>query len=119
MARGAIDTRCHVVLPASPNRGIFGGDGAYGEVKSALDAIVNKWSAEAGWPEGITLAQATIGWVAGTNLMGGNDALVPEAERAGIHVWRPEEISHELVALASEETREKARTAPVLSLIHI
>mgnify|MGYP002757758897 CR=1 FL=1 len=113
VARGAIDTRCHVVLPASPNRGIFGGDGAYGEVKAALDAIVNKWSAEAGWPEGVTLAQATIGWVAGTNLMGGNDALVPEAQRAGIHVWDPEEISHELVALASEETREKARTAPV------
>ena len=28
--------KLHVILPGSPNRGIFGGDGAYGEVKSAF-----------------------------------------------------------------------------------
>ncbi len=33
-----IASRLHVVLPGSPNRGMFGGDGAYGEAKSALDA---------------------------------------------------------------------------------
>ena len=31
-----VQHKLHVVLPGSPNRGIFGGDGAYGEVKSAL-----------------------------------------------------------------------------------
>ena len=113
LAQKAVDTRCHVVLPGSPNRGTFGGDGAYGEVKAALDAILNKWSAEAGWPAGITLAQAKIGWVAGTHLMGGNDALVPAAQAAGIHVWSPEEISAELLALASPETRAAAASAPV------
>ncbi|MDT5328563.1 MAG: fatty acid synthase, bacteria type, partial [Mycobacterium sp.] len=35
-----IASRLHVVLPGSPNRGMFGGDGAYGEAKSALDAVV-------------------------------------------------------------------------------
>ncbi|MBE7159717.1 MAG: DUF1729 domain-containing protein, partial [Williamsia herbipolensis] len=35
-----IDGRVHVVLPGSPNRGMFGGDGAYGESKAALDALV-------------------------------------------------------------------------------
>src|SRR5690606_2199756 len=30
--------RLHVVLPGSPNRGLFGGDGGYGEMKAALDA---------------------------------------------------------------------------------
>ncbi len=37
----------------------------------ALDAILAKWNVEAGWPAGVTLAQAKIGWVAGTHLMGG------------------------------------------------
>ena len=41
-----IASRLHVVLPGSPNRGMFGGDGAYGESKSALDALVNRWNAE-------------------------------------------------------------------------
>ncbi|XCB29828.1 hypothetical protein RQN30_11845 [Arcanobacterium hippocoleae] len=41
-----ISHRLHIVLPGSPNRGIFGGDGAYGEVKAALDAICNKWRVE-------------------------------------------------------------------------
>ncbi|WP_026196361.1 type I polyketide synthase [Corynebacterium lubricantis] len=106
-------TRAHIVLPGSPNRGMFGGDGAYGEVKAAMDAIQAKWSAEAGWPEGVTLAQAKIGWVAGTGLMGGNDGLVPAAEKAGIHVWDPEEISSALIGLASKETRAQAAEAPI------
>ena len=113
LAQQGVDTRCHIVLPGSPNRGMFGGDGAYGEVKAALDAILAKWSAEAGWPEGVTLAQAKIGWVSGTSLMGGNDVLIPAAEAAGIHVWDPEEISSQLISLASEESRAKAAEAPL------
>ncbi|OFP19097.1 type I polyketide synthase [Corynebacterium sp. HMSC077D10] len=105
--------RTHIVLPGSPNRGMFGGDGAYGEVKAALDAILAKWHAEAGWPAGVTLAQAKIGWVAGTHLMGGNDGLVPAAEKAGIHVWSPEEISSEIMGLASVENRARACERPL------
>ena len=116
--------RTHVVLPGSPNRGTFGGDGAYGEVKAALDAVLNKWSAESGWPEGVTLAQARIGWVSGTALMGGNDVLIPAAKETGIHVWDPEEISTELMGLVSQESRTRAAEGPLdldltLSLIHI
>ena len=44
-----IAARLHVVLPGSPNRGMFGGDGAYGESKSALDAVVARWKAESSW----------------------------------------------------------------------
>ena len=43
-AQGAdhkIGRRVHVVLPGSPNRGRFGGDGAYGEAKAAFDAFVH------------------------------------------------------------------------------
>ena len=48
-AQGAdhrLGRRVHVVLPGSPNRGRFGGDGAYGEAKAALDAFVQRWHAE-------------------------------------------------------------------------
>ncbi|OKL49280.1 type I polyketide synthase [Boudabousia marimammalium] len=107
------DARVHVVLPGSPNRGTFGGDGAYGEVKAAFDAICNKWSVEAGWPETITLAHPQIGWVAGTHLMGGNDALVPAARAAGIEVFTPSEISTKLLSLCSPEARKQAQEGPL------
>lgn len=113
LAQAGVDKRCHVVLPGSPNRGVFGGDGAYGEVKAALDAIMNKWKVEAGWSDGVTLAQVLIGWVAGTHLMAGNDGLVPAVEAAGIRVWNPAEISHELMGLASAESRAQAAEAPL------
>ena len=60
-----VDHRLHVVLPGSPNRGTFGGDGAYGEVKSALDAIANRWSSERVWAQRVTLAHPRIGWSGG------------------------------------------------------
>ena len=109
----AIDHRVHVVLPGSPNRGTFGGDGAYGESKAAFDAIVNKWHTERGWTDRITLAHPRIGWVQGTNLMGGNDVLVPAAQAAGIHVFTPEEITDALFALVSNQARDHARTEPL------
>ncbi|MDO5372137.1 MAG: DUF1729 domain-containing protein [Corynebacterium glutamicum] len=113
LASRGVDGRVHVVLPGSPNRGMFGGDGAYGEVKAAFDAILAKWGSETGWPQFVSLAQARIGWVAGTGLMGRNDVLIPAAEKLGIHVYTPEEISSELLGLASAESREKALEAPI------
>lgn len=109
----AIDHRVHVVLPGSPNRGTFGGDGAYGESKAAFDAMVNKWRSERGWTERITLAHPRIGWVQGTNLMGGNDRLVPAAQAAGIHVFDTEEMADQLLDLVSAESRQAARENPV------
>ncbi len=106
-------TRAHILLPGSPNRGVFGGDGAYGEVKAAFDAILAKWHAEQGWPSSVTLAQARIGWVAGTNLMGGNDPLVPLVRKHGIHVYSPEEISTELLGLCTPEARKQASKQPI------
>src|SRR5690606_13340988 len=53
-----VDAKLHVVLPGSPNRGLFGGDGAYGEAKAALDAVVAKWRAEKSWSSRVTLVHA-------------------------------------------------------------
>lgn len=105
-----VQHRLHVVLPGSPNRGIFGGDGAYGEVKSAFDAIVTRARAEVNWANRVTFAHPKIGWVQGTSLMGGNDPLVEVVQKRGLKVWTTEEIAEALLQVATLEARAQAAT---------
>ncbi|PJJ58205.1 fatty acid synthase [Mumia flava] len=106
-----LDASLHVVLPGSPNRGTFGGDGGYGEAKAALDAVVAKWSSET-WSTRVTLTHAIIGWVRGTGLMGGNDPLVQAVEEAGVRTWAPEEMADALLATATTQARTAGRGGP-------
>ena len=98
--------KLHVILPGSPNRGIFGGDGAYGEVKSAFRA-------EKVWSSHVTFAHPKIGWVRGTGLMGGNDPLVEVVERHGLKTYSTAEIAVKLLELADKSAREQAVKAPL------
>jgi fatty acid synthase, bacteria type len=108
-----ISARLHVVLPGSPNRGMFGGDGAYGESKSALDAVVSRWGAESSWAQRVTFAHALIGWTKGTGLMGHNDAIVEAVEAAGVTTYTTAEMAEQLLALCSAEARVAAAAAPL------
>ncbi|WP_288437434.1 type I polyketide synthase [uncultured Gordonia sp.] len=108
-----IAARLHVVLPGSPNRGMFGGDGAYGESKAALDALVTRWAAEESWGSKTTLAHALIGWVKGTGLMGHNDGMVTAVEAAGVRTWTTDEMADNLLGLCDPATRAAAREAAV------
>ncbi len=108
-----LEARLHVVLPGSPNRGMFGGDGAYGESKAALDALVTRWGAEDSWNSTVTLAHALIGWVRGTGLMGHNDGMVAAVEAAGVRTWTTEEMADKLLGLCSVQMRADARIRPV------
>ncbi|WP_423734829.1 fatty acid synthase subunit beta domain-containing protein [Bifidobacterium primatium] len=108
-----VQHKLHVVLPGSPNRGIFGGDGAYGEVKSAFDAIVNRARAEKVWSGRVTFAHPKIGWVRGTGLMGGNDPLVAVVERHGIHTYSTADMAVKLLDLADAKARAKAVQVPL------
>ena len=108
-----IGSRLHVVLPGSPNRGRFGGDGAYGESKAALDALVTRWNAETSWQSHTSLVHMLIGWVRGTGLMGGNDPLVEAVEKAGVTTYSTEEMADLLVAQIAGDVREKAAQAPI------
>ncbi|WP_024541037.1 type I polyketide synthase [Bifidobacterium choerinum] len=105
--------KLHVVLPGSPNRGVFGGDGAYGEVKSAFDAIINRARSEHAWSDRVTFAHPKIGWVRGTGLMGGNDPLVAVVEKHGLTTYSTEQIAAELLKLTTDEARERAAVAPL------
>ena len=108
-----IASRLHVVLPGSPNRGMFGGDGAYGEAKSALDAVVTRWGAESSWARRVSLAHALIGWTRGTGLMGHNDAIVSAVEEAGVTTYSTDEMADMLLGLCDIESRAAAAVAPI------
>lgn len=108
-----IASRLHVVLPGSPNRGMFGGDGAYGEAKSALDAVVSRWHAESSWAERVSLAHALIGWTRGTGLMGHNDAIVTAVEEAGVTTYSTDEMASMLLDLCDVESKVAAASSPI------
>ena len=108
-----IASRLHVVLPGSPNRGMFGGDGAYGEAKSALDAVVSRWKSESSWAQRVSLAHALIGWTRGTGLMGHNDAIVSAVEEAGVTTYSTEQMAGMLLALCDIESRVAASHQPL------
>ncbi|WP_257162293.1 type I polyketide synthase [Corynebacterium cystitidis] len=110
-----VNNRLHVVLPGSPNRGRFGGDGAYGEAKAALDAVVTRWHAEKVWGDRTSLVHALIGWVRGTGLMGGNDPLVDAVEATGVTTYSTEEIAAKLISQISPQVRTQAAQAPVVA----
>ena len=107
-----IASRLHVVLPGSPNRGMFGGDGAYGESKSALDAVVSRWNAESSWAQRVSLAHALIGWTKGTGLMGHNDAIVSAVEEAGVTTYTTQEMAAMLLDLCDIESKVAAARRP-------
>ncbi|WP_281875072.1 type I polyketide synthase [Nocardia sputorum] len=107
-----VDGKLHVVLPGSPNRGMFGGDGAYGESKAALDAVVAKWRAEKSWSARVTLVHALIGWVRGTGLMGHNDPMVEAVEKAGVQTWSTAEMADELLKWCTSRARQVTVTGP-------
>ncbi len=113
-AEHRLDQRVHVVLPGSPNRGRFGGDGCYGEAKAAFDAFVTRWHAETAWSARVSMAHAMIGWVRGTNLMGHNDHLVNAVRGAGVRTFSPHEMATQLLSLCREPHRSAAAAAPVV-----
>jgi len=109
--------RCHCVLPLSPNHGIFGGDGLYGESKAALEVLLARWKSEQhAWGRFFTLVGARIGWVRGTGLMAANDVLAETLERDyGLRTWDTDEMADELLALCSDAVREQCEREPLLS----
>jgi fatty acid synthase subunit alpha, fungi type len=59
-ARGIVTRPTQVILPLSPNHGLFGNDGLYPESKISLETLFNRWASES-WGEYLCLAGAVIG----------------------------------------------------------
>ena len=104
------------LLPLSPNRGGFGGDGAYGETKAALEVLLARWHSEqATWGSRVRIVAPRIGWVRGSGLMGAADAVAALAEeRLGVRTFSAQEAGWLLSVLAGPgAARESAAGAPL------
>ncbi|KAJ2101023.1 fatty acid synthase alpha subunit Lsd1, partial [Coemansia sp. S142-1] len=87
-----------VVLPLSPNHGIFGGDGLYGECKIGLETAFNRWESES-WQDYLSIAGAVIGWTRGTGLMSGNNMVAQEVERIGVRTFSTRDMAFSILGL--------------------
>ncbi|KAJ2075660.1 fatty acid synthase alpha subunit Lsd1 [Coemansia sp. S155-1] len=103
------------VLPLSPNHGVFGHDGLYGESKAALETAFNRWASEA-WGDHVSVAGAVIGWTRGTGLMAANNAIAEAlevAEGVGARTFSTNEMALNIVALLHPRAAALALHAPV------
>ncbi|CEM29078.1 unnamed protein product [Vitrella brassicaformis CCMP3155] len=104
---------CHVILPLSPNKGLFGGDGLYGESKIGLETLFAKWKSE-GWQDRVSIVGAEMGWVRGTGVMSHNDMVAPDIEKdIGMRTFAQMEMGFTLLVLCHPRLVEAARTHPL------
>eukprot|EP00741_Cyanophora_paradoxa_P005622 tig00000912_g5450.t1 len=110
--RGVNTRPAHVVLPLSPNHGLFGGDGLYSESKIGLEVLLEKWASE-GWRDYLTLAGAVIGWTRGTGLMNANNWTAAAFEKEGARTFSAKETAFNLLGLLHPRVVTLAEHEPV------
>ncbi|KAJ2101208.1 fatty acid synthase alpha subunit Lsd1 [Coemansia sp. S100] len=101
-----------VVLPLSPNHGIFGGDGLYGECKIGLETAFNRWESES-WQDYLSIAGAVIGWTRGTGLMSGNNMVAQEVERIGVRTFSTRDMAFSILGLTHPRICCTAYSQPI------
>lgn len=110
-----LDTRpTQVLIPLSPNHGIFGGDGLYSESKLGLESLLNKFHSES-WSDYLLICGAIIGWTRGTGLMEGNDIVAQEIESHHVVTFSQKEMAFNLLALMSPPVVRLCENEPVLA----
>lgn len=97
-ARQFVTRPTQVVLPLSPNHGIFGNDGLYSESKISLETLFNRWSAES-WGEYLCIAGAVIGWTRGTGLMSATNFVAEGLEKLGVRTFSAKEMAFNILGL--------------------
>ncbi|ODN92793.1 hypothetical protein L198_05588 [Cryptococcus wingfieldii CBS 7118] len=97
-ARQFVTRPTQVVLPLSPNHGIFGNDGLYAESKISLETLFNRWSAES-WGEYLCIAGAVIGWTRGTGLMSATNFVAEGLEKLGVRTFSAREMAFNILGL--------------------
>ncbi|KIJ51487.1 hypothetical protein M422DRAFT_203704 [Sphaerobolus stellatus SS14] len=87
-----------VILPLSPNHGLFGSDGLYSESKISLETLFNRWNAES-WGEYLCLAGAVIGWTRGTGVMAATNMVAQQVEANGVRTFSSKEMAFNILGL--------------------
>jgi fatty acid synthase subunit alpha len=110
-----IDTRpAQVILPLSPNHGVFGGDGLYSESKLGLEGTLNKWHTE-DWADYLSICGAIIGWTRGTKLMNDNDIVAEGVEALGLKTFSQDEMALNVLGLMTSPLLQICQTEPLLA----
>ncbi|KAJ1938790.1 beta subunit of fatty acid synthetase, partial [Linderina pennispora] len=112
VAHGHTSSPVLAIVPMSPNHGVFGGDGLYGECKAGLETLFNRWNIES-WAEYISVAGAVIGWTRGTNMMDANDMNAYAAEKSGMRSFSTKEMAFNILGLMAAPMAALADTTPV------
>lgn len=97
-SRNFVTRPTQVVLPLSPNHGLFGNDGLYSESKIGLETLFNRWSAES-WGEYLCIAGAVIGWTRGTGLMSATNIVAEGIEKMGVRTFSAKEMAFNILGL--------------------
>ncbi|KAH9856627.1 fatty acid synthase [Lenzites betulinus] len=87
-----------VILPLSPNHGLFGNDGLYSESKISLETLFNRWASES-WGAYLCLAGAVIGWTRGTGLMNTVNSVAHDLESLGVRTFSAKEMAFNILGL--------------------
>jgi fatty acid synthase subunit alpha len=103
-----------VILPLSPNHGVFGGDGLYSESKLGLEGLLNKWHTE-DWSEYLSVCGAIIGWTRGTGLMNDNDMVAEGVEALGVKTFSQDEMASNIMGLMASPLLEVTQKEPLLA----
>ena len=103
-----------VLLPLSPNHGILGGDGLYGESKIGLESLLNRFSSES-WGDKISICGVIIGWTRGTGLMESNDILAEKIESHGVLTFSQEEMALNILALLTPDIARLCEDEPIIA----
>ncbi|KAH8822971.1 fatty acid synthase [Flagelloscypha sp. PMI_526] len=96
--RNFVTRPTQVILPLSPNHGLFGNDGLYSESKISLETLFMRWNSES-WSEYLCLAGAVIGWTRGTGLMGPTNIVAQELESYGVRTFSAKEMAFNILGL--------------------
>ncbi len=109
-----INTRpTQVLLPLSPNHGIFGGDGLYAESKLGLESLLSRFHSET-WSDCLHICGAVIGWTRGTELMGDNDILAQAIESRNALTFSQREMAFNLLTLITEPIAKMCESESIL-----
>ncbi|ORX65709.1 hypothetical protein DL89DRAFT_286800 [Linderina pennispora] len=101
-----------VVLPHSPNQGLIGDDGMYGETKAALHTLYNRWYTES-WSEYLSITGGDIGWTRSTNMTYGSVNVYDSVEKNGIRTFSRDEMAFNILGLLTPEMIELSYNSPL------
>ncbi|XPS80623.1 Fatty-acyl-CoA synthase system [Ascochyta lentis] len=103
-----------IILPLSPNHGIFGGDGLYSESKLGLENLLNRWHNES-WKDAVTICGVIIGWTRGTGLTGANDIISEMLESHGVLTFSTQEMALNISVLITPAFAESCEEEPIIA----